>query len=191
MIYLELFSAFFLIGAFTFGGGYAMIALIRDTALVHGWLTEGELLEMIAVAESTPGPIAVNMATFVGAEEGGILGAAVATLGVVLPSFIVILLIAALARRFLENRFSRAFLSGVRPTVVGLILSTALTMLLSQLFGITSVAATPLPDLRAILIFAALLGLDFLSRGIRKKRLSPISIILASALFGLFVYALT
>ena len=190
MIYWELFSAFFLIGAFTFGGGYAMIALIRDTALSHGWLSEGALLEMIAVAESTPGPIAVNMATFVGAEQGGILGAALATLGVVLPSFIVILVIAALARRFLENRYVKAFLSGVRPTVVGLILATALTMLLSRLFGVATLTSTPVPDLRAILIFCLLFGTDLISRGLLKKRLSPILIILFSALFGLLAYGL-
>lgn len=190
MIYWELFSAFFLIGAFTFGGGYAMIALIRDTALSHGWLSEGALLEMIAVAESTPGPIAVNMATFVGAEQGGIFGAALATLGVVLPSFIVILVIAALARRFLENRYVKAFLSGVRPTVVGLILATALTMLLSRLFGVVALTSTPAPDLRATLIFCLLFFIDLISRGLLKKRLSPILIILLSALFGLLAYGL-
>ena len=191
MIFWELFSAFFLIGAFTFGGGYAMIALIRDTALSHGWLTEEKLLEMIAVAESTPGPIAVNMATFVGAEQGGILGAALATLGVVLPSFIVILIIAALVRRFLENRFVAAFLSGVRPTVVGLILATALTMLLSGLLGIKDLVTPPAPDLRAIAIFLLLALFDLLFRRIRQKRPSPILVILLSAALGLLVYAFT
>lgn len=190
MIFWELFSSFFLIGALTFGGGYAMIALIRDTALSHGWLTEGKLLEMIAVAESTPGPIAVNMATFVGAEEGGILGAALATLGVVLPSFIVILIIAALVRRFLEYHPVKAFLAGVRPTVVGLICATAVTMLLSTLFGIKTCFDIPVPDLRAIAVFAALFGCDLLYRRLRKKRPSAILIILASAALGLLAYGL-
>ena len=93
MIYLKLFLTFFEIGMFTFGGGYAMISLIRDKALALGWLTEEELLNMIAVSESTPGPIAVNMATFVGSTQGGVLGSLVATIGVVLPSFIIILLV--------------------------------------------------------------------------------------------------
>ena len=93
MIYLQLFLTFFEVGLFTFGGGYAMISLIREKALAFGWLSEEELLNMIAVSESTPGPIAVNMATFVGSAEGGFLGSLVATLGVVLPSFIIILLI--------------------------------------------------------------------------------------------------
>ena len=191
MIFWELFSAFFLIGAFTFGGGYAMIALIRDTALANAWLTEAEVLEMIAVAESTPGPIAVNMATFVGAEQGGILGAALATLGVVLPSFIVILIIAALVRRFLEFRPVKAFLSGVRPAVVGLILATALTMLLSTLLGIKTLSSPFVPDLRAIAVFVLLLGGDLLYRHLRKKRPSPILIILASAALGLLIFGLT
>lgn len=88
MIYLKLFWQFLQIGLFTFGGGYAMIAFIWEKALAYGWLTEEELLNMIAVSESTPGPIAVNMATFVGSSQGGALGAVVATLGVVLPSFL-------------------------------------------------------------------------------------------------------
>lgn len=190
MILWELFSSFFFIGAFTFGGGYAMIALIRDTALAHGWLTEEKLLEMIAVAESTPGPIAVNMATFIGAEEGGILGAAFATCGVVLPSFIVILVIASLVRRFLEYRPVLAFLAGVRPTVVGLICATALTMLLSTLFGIKDIFTSPTPDLRAIAVLLALFVGDLLYRRFRKNRPSPILIILTSAGLGLLAYGL-
>ena len=102
MILLELFLTFLQIDAFSFGGGYGMISLIREKVLTHGWLTEEELLNMIAVAESTPGPIAVNMATFVGSSEGGILGALLATLGVVLPSFVIILLLMAVLKRVLK-----------------------------------------------------------------------------------------
>ena len=92
----KLFTTFFRIGLFTFGGGYAMISLIREKVIDFGWLGEEELLNMIAVSESTPGPIAVNMATFVGSTQGGALGSLIATLGVVLPSFIIILIISAL-----------------------------------------------------------------------------------------------
>ena len=92
MIYLQLFLEFLKIGALSFGGGLGMISLIHDTCVGSGWLTEEELLNMIAIAESTPGPIAVNMATFVGSSQGGILGALLATLGIVLPSFIIILI---------------------------------------------------------------------------------------------------
>ena len=98
MIYINLFLSFFEVGAVSFGGGYAMISLIRDICLSNDWLTESELMNMIAVSESTPGPIAVNMATFVGSKLGGALGSLVATLGVVLPSFIIILIISALIK---------------------------------------------------------------------------------------------
>ena len=96
MIYLKLFLNFLMIGALSFGGGYGMVSLVRETVISNGWLTESEFLNFIAVSESTPGPLAVNMATFIGSAQGGILGSFLATLGVVLPSFIIILLIAAL-----------------------------------------------------------------------------------------------
>ena len=115
MIYLELFFSFLQVGAFSFGGGYGMIAMIRELVTARGWIAEEELLNMIAVAESTPGPIAVNMATFVGASEGGVPGALLATLGVVLPSFFVILLIAALIRNLLKYAGVKAFLGGFHP----------------------------------------------------------------------------
>ena len=116
MIYLLLFVEFFQIGAFTFGGGYAMISLIRERMLAHGWLTETELLNMIAVAESTPGPIAINMATFVGASQGGLFGSIVATLGVVMPSFLIILLIAAILKNLLKYDSVQAFLGANQPS---------------------------------------------------------------------------
>ena len=93
MIYLTLFLTFLKIGAVSFGGGYGMISLIRETVLENAWLTEEEFLNFIAVAESTPGPLAVNMATFIGSAQAGFLGALVATLGVILPSFVIILII--------------------------------------------------------------------------------------------------
>ena len=96
MIYLELFWTFLQVGAFSFGGGYGMISLIREKALLHGWLTEEELLNMMAVAESTPGPIAINCATFTGYKQAGFVGSLVATVGMVLPSFLVIYLISML-----------------------------------------------------------------------------------------------
>ena len=101
-IYLQLFLTFLKIGAVSFGGGYAMISLVRETCIANGWLTEEEILNFIAVSESTPGPIAINMATFVGSSQGGILGSFLATLGVVLPSFVIILLVAAVMRNVLK-----------------------------------------------------------------------------------------
>ena len=122
---IRLFWNFLMIGALSFGGGYGMISLVRETVLSNGWLTESEFLSFIAVSESTPGPLAVNMATFVGSSQGGFWGALVATLGVVLPSFLLLLLIAAVLRNLMKYRGVEAFLSGVRPCVVALILATA------------------------------------------------------------------
>ena len=124
-----------MIGALSFGGGYGMISLVRETVPSNGWLTESEFLSFIAVSESTPGPLAVNMATFVGSSQGGFWGALVATLGVVLPSFLLLLLIAAVLRNLMKYRGVEAFLSGVRPCVVALILATAVTMGLNNAAG--------------------------------------------------------
>ena len=129
---IRLFWNFLMIGALSFGGGYGMISLVRETGLSNGWLTESEFLSFIAVSESTPGPLAVNMATFVGSSQGGFWGALVATLGVVLPSFLLLLLIAAVLRNLMKYRGVEAFLSGVRPCVVALILATAVTMGLTR-----------------------------------------------------------
>ncbi len=189
MIYLALFLAFLKIGAFTFGGGYAMIPIVRETVLSHGWLTEEEILNFIAVAESTPGPIAVNMATFVGSAQAGILGALVATLGVVLPSFLVILVIASLISDFLKYKSVTAFLQGVRPAVVGMILSTAVSIGLSTLFSFSHIGDTFSPDLGAIAILALLFAFRFIGQKLLKKAPSPILTIVLSAGLGILFYA--
>ena len=156
MIYLRLFLNFLMIGALSFGGGYGMVSLVREKVLSNGWLTENEFLNFIAVSESTPGPLAVNMATFIGSTQGGILGSFVATLGVVLPSFLIILLIASALKNLMKYAPVNAFLSGVRPCVIAMILATALSMALSTLFGLTDLQAGFAPDLRSIAVFAML-----------------------------------
>ena len=190
MIYIKLFLTFFEIGLFTFGGGYAMISLMRDKALALGWLTEEELLNMIAVSESTPGPIAVNMATFVGSTQGGVLGSLMATLGVVLPSFIIILLISAVVRNFLKYSGVQAFLRGVRPCVVALILTTAITLTLSTLLGFTDIKGGVTPDIRGIIILAILVAFALGFKKIKKKKPSPIFMILISAGLGMLLYSI-
>ena len=190
MIYLELFLTFLQVGAVSFGGGYAMISLIREKMLMYGWLTEEELLNMIAVSESTPGPIAVNMATFVGSMQGGILGAFLATLGVVLPSFVIILIIAALIRNFLKYKGVQAFLGGIRPCLIGLILATALTMLMSTLFSFRSVGDTVVTDVKGLIIFAIIAAIAVIFKKVRKKTLSPILLILISAGLGMVIYSI-
>ena len=190
MICLKLFLTFFEIGLFTFGGGYAMISLIRDKALALGWLTEKDLLNMIAVSESTPGPIAVNMATFVGSKQGGFLGSLMATLGVVLPSFIIILLVCAMIHNFLKYKGVQAFLRGVRPCVVALILATAITMALRTLLNFTTLTGGVAPDVRGIVILAILVAIAFVFKKANKKKPSPILMILISAGLGMLLYSI-
>ena len=190
MIYLTLFLTFLQIGAFSFGGGYGMISLIREKALTHGWLTEEELLNMIAVAESTPGPIAVNMATFVGSDQGGVLGSILATLGVVLPSFIIILLIAVLIQNLLKYAGVKAFLGGIRPCVVGLILATAITMFMTAIVGFRSIGDALSVDFKGIIILAVLMAIAFVGKFAFKKKLSPVLMILISAGLRMVMYSI-
>ena len=187
MLLLKLFWVFFEVGAVSFGGGYAMISLIRELVLANDWLTEAELLNIIAVAESSPGPIAVNMATFVGATQAGIPGALLATLGVILPSFLIILLIAAVLKNFLKYKPVKAFMSGVRPCVVGLILATAATLFLTTLLGFTGTGFAV--DLRGLGILAILALTAFGFYKWKHKKPSPILMILLSAALGMLFYS--
>ena len=188
MILLRLFLAFLKIGAFTFGGGYGMIALIREDCLANGWLTEEQLLNFIAVAESTPGPIAVNMATLVGSSQGGFFGALLATLGVVLPSFLVILLIASLMKQLIQYPCVKAVLGGFRPAIVGMITATAVTMLLKLLLGIQTLHSEISFDWRSFLVLAAILAMSIGYKTLRKKALSPILLILFSGVMGVLIF---
>ena len=136
MIFLKLFLTFFKIGAFTFGGGYAMLPLMRQEVLANGWLSESQIINFIAVSESTPGPFAINMATYIGSETAGILGAICCTLGVVLPSFIIILIVAKFFLAFKENKWMAAVMSGLKPAVIGLIGSAVITVALEVFFPV-------------------------------------------------------
>ena len=188
MILLQLFWNFLVIGAVSFGGGYGMISLVRETVLGHGWLTESEFLSFIAVSESTPGPLAVNMATFIGASQAGLAGSFVATVGVVLPSFVIILLIAAALHSLMKYAGVNAFLAGVRPCVVAMILATACTMGLSTLGGFTTVSGGFAPDVRALAVFALLGILHFAYKKKTQKAPSPIGMILLSAVLGAVLF---
>lgn len=179
MIYLELFLAFLQVGAFTFGGGYGAVPLIRDVVTAHGWMGEESLAAMIAVSESTPGPIMVNMATYVGASQAGFWGALVATFAVVLPSFVVILLIGALMRSVVKNGWVQAALGGLKACIVGIILATGGWMTVSRCRG----------DWKAVVI-AAILGLILFGSGkALKKKISPIVLIAVSAILGIIIYS--
>lgn len=185
MIYLYLFLEFFKIGLFTFGGGYAMIPLVKDVVLAHEWLNEDMFYEFLGVCESTPGPIAINMATYVGTSQGGIFGAICATFGVVLPSLIIIILIASVLKKILKNRYVNAFLDGVKPIVVGLILTTGLLLVL-KCIGYSSIETFNF-DYRPLIIIAAVAFIFYGFKLIFKKKLNTILLIIMSAGIGLLV----
>lgn len=187
---LDLFLTFLKIGAVSFGGGYAMIPMLTDEVIAHGWLTETELLNFIAVSESTPGPIAVNMATFIGSAKGGFLGALFATVGVVLPAFIIILIVASIVKGLLKYAGVKGFLSGVRPVVVGLIIATGALLFLTVVLGYTKVGAPLSFDYKSLIIFGIVALTYIVYKILRKKTLSPIILIIFSALLGLLFYGL-
>ncbi len=184
MIYLDLFIGFLGASCFAFGGAYAAIPIIRDMVVSYGWLTDAELSYMIAVSESTPGPIMVNLATYVGSSQAGFLGSLLATFAVILPSFVIIILIMAVLKNFIENKNVKAILDGLKACVMGIILSTGVTMTLGNLFPEKA------PDIKAIIIAGLILLAMFISNKIRKKPLSPIQIILVSAVLGIVVYGI-
>lgn len=184
-IYLLLFLEFFKIGLFTFGGGYAMIPLVKEVVLEYGWLTESEFYNFIGICESTPGPIAINMATYIGARQGDLLGSICATVGVILPSFIIIILIAALLKNIIKNSYVQAFLTGIKPVVLGLISSTGL-VLLAKAIGYVDLKTFNF-NLVAVIIFSILVILYFGILKLFKKKLSAISVILISAILGILI----
>ncbi len=179
---LELFWGFLRVGLFSFGGGYAAVALIREQVRASGWLTEELLSYVIAVSESTPGPIMVNLATFVGSKQAGIPGALVATLAVVLPAFVIILVLTAVLDRFLGNPWVEAALTGLKACVTGLILATALEMLAANTLGQSG------PDWTAAALTLALGAVYFGAKPVLKKKCSPIALIVIAALLGMAVY---
>lgn len=186
MIYLTLFLEFFKMGALTFGGGYAMIPFIEETVLRHSWMTTEELVDFIAVSESTPGAFAVNISTYIGSQVGGLLGSLCATLGLVLPPFLLILLIAKCYERFKQNIIVRGVMLGLKSTVVGLIAATVISVGSSVLFPPGFDIHTLVPNVLStgnfwfiIIVFAVMLFL------LLYKKLNPILVILISAGLGI------
>ena len=187
MMLLKLFLEFFKVSCFTFGGAYAAIPLIREAVLGNGWITEERLTYMIAVSESTPGPIIINLATYVGSDQAGFLGSLVATTAVVLPAYLVIMLVMVLLRNFIQNPCVRAVLQGLKPCVVGVVLATGLYMVVHSCFPM---AQGKVADSSAMLITALLLVVQFVWRKVTKKQLSPIGLILWGALLGVVVFGM-
>ena len=186
MIYLDLLIGFLEVGFFSFGGAYAVIPLIREVVLSHGWMDEEMLAYMIAISESTPGPIMVNMATYVGSVMGGIPGALIATTAVVLPSFLIILLIMVLLKKAMQNKYVKAALGGLKSCIIGIILSTGILMIIRN----CNISLRAKPDAVTIALTCAIAAIYYGSRIILKKGISPIILICISALVGVIFYGI-
>ena len=187
MIFLELFLTFFKIGAFTFGGGYAMLPLIQAEVIKRDWIPAEDLINFIAVSESTPGPFAINISTYIGSQLGSeygllgtVFGSFCATLGVVLPSFIVILIVARIFEKFKENKIVKGCMSGLKPAVVGLIGAAILSVLKTVFFanGYTLNVFSDVSFYISLGIFAVTTVLAF-------KKVHPIILICISAAAGI------
>lgn len=178
MIYLELLLGFLQVGCFAFGGAYAAIPLIRDVVLSYGWITEEKLSYMIAIAESTPGPIMVNLATYIGSEQGGVLGAAIATTAVILPAFFIMILAVVVLNKAIKNRYVQATLAAITPCIIGIIFATGAEMTIHALTGWWEII---LGGVLAVILFGA--------RFVLKKKISTIAFIGISAVLGILVFS--
>ncbi len=188
MIYLELFITFLKIGLFSFGGGYGMLPLMEQEVVAHSWMTSADFLNFVAVSESTPGPIAVNMATFIGSSKAGIFGAACSTIGVILPSIVIILLIVAVFKNFLKSKIVSSALSGVKPVIVGLIFVTGVWLGLKNVLpDIANFSAEGFSPI-ALVITASAAAVFVGYKLIFKKKMSPILLIVFSAALGMILF---
>ena len=184
MIYIELLIGFLKVGCFAFGGAYGAIPLIRDVVMAYGWIDEEMLTYMIGVSESTPGPIMVNIATYAGSSQGGFVGALIAILGVITPAFLIIILIMALLKNALKNQYVQAVIGGLRPCVIGIVLATGLYMVISNCIKIESeLIINAQSIIITVILMVSMLGY----KRIVKKKLSPIMLILLSAVVGVVV----
>ena len=191
MIFFELFYTFFLIGLFTFGGGYAMIPMIEEQVVSKGWVAEETLTDFIAVSEVTPGPFALNISTFVGNTTAGAFGAVCATIGVILPSLIIITIVAYVMNKFITNKFVQGALNGVKPIVLSLIFTTAIFMFIKVIFfgghALTSELAF---DMKSFTLLLVIIGYMFIYKKCKKKSVSPIKLLGLAALLGLIIFSI-
>lgn len=178
MIFMQLFGAFFKIGLFTLGGGYAMLALIRQEIIRYGWLTLQEFVDIVGIAEMTPGPIAVNAATFVGFRSAGVAGALVATSAVVLPSLISVIIVSRVWQKYKNSPVVQHMFAGVRPVVVGLVGAAAVLMGRSTFEVLTSIPQQVVTLILACVVFY----------GVAFRKWDPIKALIAAALVGLVAF---
>ena len=188
-IYLELFLVFLKIGAVSFGGGYGMISLIQQEVTSRGWLEADALWNYIAIAESTPGPIAVNIATFIGSNQAGLWGSLVATIGIVLPAFCIILIIATVFKSFAKNKYVKAAFDGITPVIWGLIISTGLLLVAKCLYAnYNNFDVKGEFNWHALIVFAIVGATMLIYRLVKKKSMPPIATILVSAAAGMIYF---
>lgn len=184
MIYLKILFSFFKIGLFSFGGGYAAVPLIQSEIVdTNHWLKLSEFVNLITIAEMTPGPIAINSATFVGLRLAGLPGALIATFGCILPSFIILLFLSYLYIRFRNLETVQGVLAGLRPAIVSLIASAGISILVLALFN-TDKSQINLPDFRLVEGVLFVIGLFVL----RRFKVHPILVIFGSGLIGTIIY---
>ncbi len=186
MIYLDLFIGFLKVGLFSFGGAYGAIPLIRDVVLHYGWMDEDALVNMIAISESTPGPIMVNLATYVGCSKAGVPGGILATLAVASPSFLIILLLVTMLNGLAgqKKRWMKAAFNGIKPCIIGIILAMGVSMIGKN-------CMTPIfneRDFLPVVLTIVLAAVYFGFRKIYKKKMSPIILILIAAFAGVVAY---
>ena len=186
MIYLDLFWGFLKVGLFSFGGAYGAIPVIREVVMSHGWVTEDKFAHLLAISESTPGPIMVNTATYIGNEMAGVWGAALATFTVCLPAFAIILILSMILKNFLDNKYVKAVLVGIKPCIIGIIFATGVHMIVENCI---SKGLNPILNWQTWLIMALLLVAMYLYKKFRNKNMSPIMLIGVAACLGMILFA--
>lgn len=185
MIFLELFLGFLKVGLFSFGGAYGAIPLIREVVSSYGWIDDETLTYMIAVSESTPGPIMVNLATYIGSDRAGLAGALTATAASCLPAFVIILILMAAMKKFLEKKPAKAALGMMKVCVAGIVIATGLYMILENIFPRITEPEADIRNLSVSLLLAAAL---ICAKKLMKKRYSPVILILFAAVAGIVFY---
>jgi chromate transporter len=172
MILLDIFITFFKIGLFSFGGGYAMLPLIQqEVTIAHTWVTTTEFIDIVAISQITPGPIAINSATYIGFKTAGILGSSVATIGVVMPSIIIMIIISKFFFKFKNNKYVEYAFLGLRPSTVGLVAAAAIL-----------VAYGSFIDYKSVVIFALAFVASY------KYKMDPILLTAVAAVVGYVLY---
>ncbi len=188
MIYLEIFISFFQIGLFSFGGGYAALPLIKSQVIeIHKWLNLAEFADLLTISQITPGPIAINAATFVGTKVAGFPGAVIATVGCVTPSFIIVMLLSYFYFKYKNLSSIQGLLKGLRPAVVSLIASAGFSILMLAIFKTegTTIANMKLSDINFISIFMVAIGVFML----RKYKADPIGVMIGTGIIGILIYS--